>query len=331
MVTQGDVASGVRREPFLVENGYCDVPRELWLRAAAVGALRQAVNDATRASDRNRGRATNRQNDVQGAFGELVAIHVFEKHLPEVSVEHCVLDLAGVVDEPDLTVDDGTRRASYEVKCHLDEPRKRMLLINDRAYRRSVRRGSSGFLPVLAVEGSTRCRLGTVIPTHAVGDWPVQTYGKHRDPARGQRLVDLNDVFGARPLPFAQEVMNPTRRGRPHLRDRRSPRARSWLWEQFGCRGGSPGTAPRGNSWRGRRSSSTSWHHHAVVPPIPLWWSATGGAGQPHLESEFSRVLPSGLADAGRRAGFERAQCCDEEHAPHSADGRCDHAVAAGR
>src|SRR4051812_36302139 len=53
-------------------------PGRLWTASAVLAGLRVASNDDLRAADRNRGFEKNRLNDIQGCFGELVALRVAE-------------------------------------------------------------------------------------------------------------------------------------------------------------------------------------------------------------------------------------------------------------
>lgn len=62
------------------------VSRELWLAAAVLGGLRQAVNDTLRSRHRDRGDTKNALGDMQGCFGELFLASLLESELVDAVV-----------------------------------------------------------------------------------------------------------------------------------------------------------------------------------------------------------------------------------------------------
>src|SRR4051812_46839998 len=82
--------------------------------SARLAGLRVASNNEIRANDRDRGAAKNRANDIQGAFGEIVALFEAERHWPAASVGHTAMDWEGAVDDVDLVVRDGSAELRLE-------------------------------------------------------------------------------------------------------------------------------------------------------------------------------------------------------------------------
>ena len=116
-----------------------------WVAAAVLGLLRTAVNDSHRRTVRDRGKTKNVLTDLQGALGELVGLELLDRAgLGQPTVG--LLDLEGSVDLPDL-VANTQPPVSLDVKCHLDVEGKKLFLVNERARRRSVKRGVQAFLP----------------------------------------------------------------------------------------------------------------------------------------------------------------------------------------
>jgi hypothetical protein len=172
------------------------VDESVWQAAAVLAGLRRATNEPHRARDRDRGGVINRHNDLLGAFTELVALGVCEQ-LPDVQVQHALLDLAGSVDDVDLVL---TRRSTLklEAKGHFFGPGKTRLAINKRAHDRSVSRGAHGYLPIFTVPGSARVFVGRIFPIAEVDSWNVEMLGRHRDPARTTPLgAAVTAVVGA--------------------------------------------------------------------------------------------------------------------------------------
>ena len=95
-----------------------DLSRNEWLEAAALGALRMAVNDTQRARVRDRGHRLNILNDLIGAIGELTCLAYLEG-LGATSINHNVLSLESFVDDVDFRFQLQGHRYSTEVKCEL--------------------------------------------------------------------------------------------------------------------------------------------------------------------------------------------------------------------
>lgn len=75
-----------------------------------------------------------REHPLQGALGELIGIRAAEVLFwRSARVWHDLLDISGPVDDVDIVVDaDGAFPVHLETKCQLDEPNKRLSLINAR-------------------------------------------------------------------------------------------------------------------------------------------------------------------------------------------------------
>ena len=149
---------------------------------------------------RDRGDAINRQNDLQGALGELLGLRLLEESLPEGhAIQHCLVDLEGSIDECDLVVTTSAGTVKYEVKCHFDESKKKYLAINERAYERSERRGAQGFIPMITRPGLQRVCVGSMIRIEEVGQWPVLNLRNEVNPDRAfcSPISAMRDTFGA--------------------------------------------------------------------------------------------------------------------------------------
>lgn len=161
-----------------------------WSAAGVLAGLRRATNEATRASDRDRGASKNVLNDVLGAVTELIALRACEA-VDDVRVGHSLLDLDGPVNEDtDLTLH-RRRQLKLEAKGHFIASHKRMLAINERAHARSKRRGAEGYVPVIAAAGSGAAWSGRIIPVRDVDGWMCRTLGRHSDPAHQLPLKDV--------------------------------------------------------------------------------------------------------------------------------------------
>src|SRR5262249_48377272 len=108
----------------------------LWAAAAVLGRLRTLVNDNYRRKVRDRGMAKNILNDLQGALGELVGLELLNRGGISARAQG-LLDLGGSVNRPDLVAAAGLP-VPLDVKCHFDEPRKRLFLVNEKARLRSI-------------------------------------------------------------------------------------------------------------------------------------------------------------------------------------------------
>lgn len=190
------------------------VSASTWTAAAVLGLLRTDVNDSFRSGDRDRGHRKNILNDLQGSLGELLGQLLLDRAgLP--AAAGGLLDLEGSVDLPDLVV--GTDPPIFlDVKCHLDEPAKRLFLVNERARLRSVRRGVAGYLPIVAAVGRDRALVGRIIPNEVVASWKVGVLGAHHDAARqlplpelAVKYLDVQDMRWGQPGRWGAEVVPP--------------------------------------------------------------------------------------------------------------------------
>ncbi|WP_143229493.1 hypothetical protein [Actinophytocola xanthii] len=166
---------------------------QVWIAAAILGFLRTAINDEYRRTERDRGRANNIMNDLQGALGELVGLELLERSGLWRSTAG-LLDLYGSVNGPDL-VTNTTPPTMLDVKCHFDEPRKRLFLINERARRRSISRGVVAFLPIATASLHRNAYLGSLIPIEQLEEWELKEVGRYGDASRQITLVDLDRRF----------------------------------------------------------------------------------------------------------------------------------------
>ncbi len=180
--------------------GAVEVSRDQWVAAAVIAGLRMASN-ADRLEHRSRGREKNALNDIQGVIGELIALNALERVHGTDNVSHSILHWDGgmgkVQDDVDLVLTipgHGTLR--FESKCHLDEPRKKMLLVNRQAHERSTRRGSQGYIPIVGLLGHEQAHLGHLIHTEELDRWPTRNY-RYDDPALGRPLKEVSvELFG---------------------------------------------------------------------------------------------------------------------------------------
>lgn len=158
----------------------------LWTAAMVLGRMRTLVNNQHRRADRDRGTTKNALNDRQGALGELLGLWLLH-HAGVGEPTRGLLDLDGSVDLPDLT-SRATTTLHPDVKCHLDDSQKKLFAVNQRACKRSHRRGVDGFLPLVSRDLAGRALLGRLIPLPVLQSWRVQTLGSHRDPAHVRNL-----------------------------------------------------------------------------------------------------------------------------------------------
>jgi len=76
-----------------------------WIAATVIAALRRSLNDAIRASHRDRGRQKNLLADLDGAIGELVALKRIEQAYPGCRVTYTAVSWDGPVNDVDAAVD----------------------------------------------------------------------------------------------------------------------------------------------------------------------------------------------------------------------------------
>lgn len=162
--------------------------RDIWLASARMAGWRTAANEPIRVADRHRGSGKNMLNDLQGCLGELVALRVAEMVWPAKRIVHDALDWSGPQDDVDLVIDNGSLR--LEAKCHLDAPGKRLLLVNQRAHERSLKRGAHGYVPVFSAVGRGGAFVGSVIGPDELATWKTWTWDSRpeSDPALGISL-----------------------------------------------------------------------------------------------------------------------------------------------
>lgn len=180
--------------------GMVEVSRDEWIAAAVIAGLRTASNE-DRKEHRSRGEEKNALNDIQGVIGELIALNALERVHGGENVAHSILHWDGgagkVQDDVDLVLTipgHGTLR--FESKCHLDEPSKKMLLVNRLAHERSTRRGSQGYIPIIGSLGRERAHLGHLIHQEELDHWPPRDYG-YKDIALGRPLKEVSmELFG---------------------------------------------------------------------------------------------------------------------------------------
>lgn len=170
-----------------------DLSRNEWLEAAALGALRMAVNDTQRARVRDRGHRVNILNDLIGAIGELTCLAYLEG-LGATSINHNVLSLESFVDDVDFRFQLQGHRYSAEVKCELLETRKFRFLINDEALKRSKERGAQVFIPIISSVGAPFCYIGKSISIADIEAWRIESF-QYGDPARSQRLAEVLPMY----------------------------------------------------------------------------------------------------------------------------------------
>jgi hypothetical protein len=172
--------------------------RALWIAAAVLGGLRQASNDPRRAQRRDRGNALNAAGDLQGAFGELLIASLLEAELPDAIVRFDPLRWEGAADDVDARVSLLGHEFLIETKCHLDESRKSLFLVNADAAERSAQRGARSFVPVIARSGSRVAMVGRPILVSAVRSWEIASWG-YGDPARSAPLARVSQQQFDRP------------------------------------------------------------------------------------------------------------------------------------
>lgn len=164
----------------------------IWVAAAVLGLLRTVVNDRHRRVTRDRGARKNILNDLQGSLGELLGLGLLHRANLTAGAQG-LLDLEGSVDRPDL-VTETDPRTLLDVKCHFDEQRKRLFLVNEKARVRSIARGVTAFLPIVTSDLRRDAYAGALIPVEQVGSWEVEE-GEYRDPARRLPLETLDEQF----------------------------------------------------------------------------------------------------------------------------------------
>lgn len=167
--------------------------RNLWVAAAVLGLLRTAVNDPHRVTNRNRGPSKNILNDLQGSLGELVGLGLLDRADLSPGAQG-LLDLEGSVDLPDLVANTNPQ-ARLDVKCHFDEERKRLFLINEQARIRSIRRDVVAFLPIVTAELRQDAYVGEPIPVEQLETWKREVVGEFGDPSRQLPLTTLDQQF----------------------------------------------------------------------------------------------------------------------------------------
>jgi len=170
-----------------------------WDSAAVLAGFRIATNDASRRADRDQGLAGNQRNDVIGAMAELVGRLVAEKYLALGVVAGTWLDLAGHVNEVDLTFRDAAGgQHLLEVKGHLRQRNYTRFAINKRAHARSVKREATGYLGVLTRLGGGEAIVSQLIPVADVARWREVTLNSvPQDPALVMRLDDFRAQYAA--------------------------------------------------------------------------------------------------------------------------------------
>lgn len=184
-----------------------ELSREMWVAAAVLGLLRTAVNDEHRLATRDRGAANNILNDLQGSLGELVGLELLRRGGLNKGAQD-LLDLNGSVDRPDLvaTTDPQTL---LDVKCHFDERRKRLFLVNEKARTRSINRGVVAFLPIVAAALHRDAYVGKFIPIKQLERWKLEVVGKYGDPSRQLPLSRLDIQFlGDRRISWRTEQLD---------------------------------------------------------------------------------------------------------------------------
>lgn len=168
----------------------------IWVAAAVLGLLRTVVNDRHRLATRDRGTRKNILNDLQGSLGELLGLDLLHQANLSAGAQG-LLDLEGSVDRPDLVAETDPRTL-LDVKCHFDEQRKRLFLVNEKARVRSIARDVTAFLPIVTSGLRRGAYAGALIPIEQVASWEVEE-GKYGDPARRLPLKKLDEQFlGAR-------------------------------------------------------------------------------------------------------------------------------------
>lgn len=168
---------------------------DFWLAAAALAGVRKAVNDERRVSDRDRGEKGNRYADLAGAAGELLALGWTTRRLNEMKVRHNLLSLESHIDDVDVRIVGPEATLLLEAKAEVLKHNTRLFLINERAHKRSAKRGAYGYLPLITSVGASRAFVGRVIPIADVYDWPTRTLGGHRDPAHCKQLEDATATY----------------------------------------------------------------------------------------------------------------------------------------
>jgi hypothetical protein len=154
--------------------------------ALAVATFRTAANDPVRADDRDRGQAGNRSADLQGALGEVVAAIHAERSVGRANVLHDIGDFSGPVDNVDLRIFDHGSEHRVEVKCLIWDWSRKLMLINERAHQRSVRRGATGYFPVLTCPGGDIAVVGPIFDPSDLDDpsiWTLRNLPGRYDPA----------------------------------------------------------------------------------------------------------------------------------------------------
>jgi hypothetical protein len=164
-----------------------------WRAAAALGALRMAVNDGQRHARRDRGQALNILNDLIGAIGEIICLAYLEE-LGANDIKHQSLNLQHSVDDVDFRFHYQARPYAVEVKCELLEPRKSRFLINEIALTRSKARGAQVFIPIISSVGSSICYVGKSIPLEDIEGWPIEQF-QYGDPACSKRLFEVVPIY----------------------------------------------------------------------------------------------------------------------------------------